>query len=96
MDALRAAGCQVELTELESSSDERASNPVITFARTLEEEIESAAQWIRATLLENPNQRIGVVIPSLGEMRDRLDAVFRRVLAPSSMDIHAVECATAV
>ncbi len=90
IDALRAAGCQVELSELGSSGDERASTPVITFARTLEEEIEGSAQWVRATLLENPNQRIGVVIPSLGDMRDRLDAVFRRVLAPSSMEIHAV------
>ncbi|HUV97288.1 MAG TPA: hypothetical protein VMV98_07440, partial [Acidobacteriaceae bacterium] len=88
-DALRAAGCQVELTELESSIGERASGSIVTFARTLEEEIESAAQWVRATLLENPNQRIGVVMPSLGEMRDLLDAVFRRVLAPSSMEIHA-------
>jgi ATP-dependent helicase/nuclease subunit B len=87
IDALRQTGCQVELIELQSTSDERASH-AITFARTLEEEIESAAQWLRATLLENPDQQIGVVMPSLGEMRDRLDAVFRRVLAPSSMNIH--------
>ncbi len=89
MDALRAAGCQLELTELESFTDERASSSIVTFARTLEDEIESAAQWVRATLLEDPNQRIGIVLPSLGEMRDRLDAVLRRVLAPSSIDIHA-------
>ncbi len=88
INALRAAECQVELTELKSFSDERGSNSAITFARNLEEEIVSAAQWARATLLENPNQRIGVVMPSLGEVRDRLDGVFRRVLAPSSMDIH--------
>jgi ATP-dependent helicase/nuclease subunit B len=89
IDGLRAAGCQVELSELESSSDAGGSTSVVTFARTLEEEIEGAAQWVRATLLENPNQRIGVVMPSLGDMRERLDAVFRRVLAPSSMNIHA-------
>ncbi|MGB8481446.1 MAG: PD-(D/E)XK nuclease family protein [Acidobacteriaceae bacterium] len=88
IDALRAAGCQVELTELASSSDEHGSSSVLTFARTLEEEIESAAQWVRATLLENPSLRIGVVIPVLAEMRDRMDATFRRVLAPSSMDVH--------
>jgi ATP-dependent helicase/nuclease subunit B len=90
IDGLRAAGCRVELTELESSGDDGALSSVVTFARTLEEEIEGAAQWVRATLLENPNQHIGVVMPSLGDMRDRLDAVFRRVLAPSSMEIHAV------
>ncbi|MGC1871043.1 MAG: PD-(D/E)XK nuclease family protein [Acidobacteriaceae bacterium] len=89
IDALREAGCHVELNELESSGDERPSSSVITFARTLEEEIGATAQWLRATLLENPNLRIGIVMPSLGEMRDRLDAVFRRVLAPSSVNIHA-------
>ncbi|HTU50910.1 MAG TPA: PD-(D/E)XK nuclease family protein [Acidobacteriaceae bacterium] len=89
IDALREAKCQVKLTDPESSGDERASSPIITFARTLEEEIEAAAQWLRATLVENPNLRIGIVMPSLGEMRDRLDAAFRRVLAPSSMEIHA-------
>ena len=88
LDALREAGCQVEAIELESPGDERVLHSVITFASTLEEEIESGAHWVRATLLENPNQRIGVVMPSLGEIRDRLDAVFRRVLAPSSMNIH--------
>lgn len=89
IDALRAAVGQVELCGPAISSDEQPSNPVITFARTLDEEIESAAQWLRESLLKNPHQRISVVTPSLGEMRDRIDAVFRRVLAPSSMNIHA-------
>lgn len=89
IEALREAGCQVDLTELASSTGESTPTSIITFAHTLEQEIEGAAQWVRATLVERPDQRIGVVMPSLGEMRDRLDAVFRRVLAPSSMDIHA-------
>lgn len=89
IEALRAAGSTVEASDLESSSDEGVSSSIVTFARTLEEEIESAAQWVRATLLDTPTQRIGVVMPSLGDMRDRIDAVFRRVLAPSSMEIHA-------
>jgi ATP-dependent helicase/nuclease subunit B len=89
IDALRERGCAVELTELELPGGERAVDPVIAYARTLEEEIASAAQWIRAALLENPRQRIGVVVPSLAETRDRIDAVFRPVLAPSSMDVHA-------
>ncbi len=88
IDALLAAGCQVERTELKFAG-EHASTAVVTYARTLEEEIESAAQWVRAMLLDHPSQRIGIVMPALGEMRDRIDGVFRRVLAPSSMDIHA-------
>jgi probable DNA repair protein len=89
IDALREQGCAIELTELELPAGERAVDPVIAYARTLDEEIVSAAQWIRARLLENPSQRIGVVVPSLKETRDRIDAAFRPVLAPSSMDVHA-------
>ena len=89
IDAIRSVGCRVESTEQDASSGEWPSHSVLTFAPTLEEEIEGAAQWVRATLLENPNQRIGIVMPSLAEMQDRLDAVFRRVLALSSMNIHA-------
>lgn len=88
MDALRAQGCQAEMVEMEPTGSEPASRPTIVYARTLDEEIASAAHWIRATLLENPSQRIGVIVPSLGEMRDWMDAAFRRVLAPSSMDVH--------
>jgi len=89
ISALRELGCQVESTELESSGDAHALASVIAFAGTLEEEIESSAQWIRATLLEDPGLRIGVVTPSLEGVRDRIDATFRRVLAPSSLNIHA-------
>lgn len=88
MDALLAAACQVERTELVPASEYKSTS-IVACAHTLEEEIETAAQWVRTALLDNPNQRIGIVMPSLGEMRDRIDAVFRRVLAPSSLDIHA-------
>ncbi|MGO8717600.1 MAG: PD-(D/E)XK nuclease family protein [Acidobacteriaceae bacterium] len=88
IDALCAQGCKVQLAEPEASAGEPKSGPVIVYARTLEEEIVTAARWIRAALLENPSQRIGVVVPALGELRDRMDAAFRRALAPSSMDVH--------
>ncbi|MHB1795475.1 MAG: PD-(D/E)XK nuclease family protein [Acidobacteriaceae bacterium] len=90
IEAVRAQGCQVEQVEMEPPTSENRPGPVIVYARTLEEEIASAAQWIRAALLENPGLRIGVVLPALGEMRDRMDAAFRRVLAPSSMDVHGL------
>ncbi|MHB1958228.1 MAG: PD-(D/E)XK nuclease family protein [Acidobacteriaceae bacterium] len=87
IEALRVQGCQVEMVEIGPPPTEIPSGPAIVYARTPEEEIAGAAQWIRATLLENPGQRIGVVLPALGEIRDRMDAAFRRVLAPSSMDV---------
>ena len=88
IEAVRVQGCQVEMVEIGPTPTEIPSDPAIVYARTPDEEIAGAAQWIRATLLENPGQRIGVVLPALGEMRDRIDAAFRRVLAPSSMDVH--------
>jgi ATP-dependent helicase/nuclease subunit B len=88
IDALRGRGCAVELIEFD-----RIAGPeipaVLVYARTEEDEIASAARCIRATLVEDPKLRIGIVLPSLAEMRDRIDVVFRRILAPSSMDIHA-------
>ena len=89
IEALRASGSDVQRVELEQTTIAANWSPAIVYANTLDEEIEGAARWIRATLLENPDQRIGVVVPAVGEVRDRIDATFRRVLAPSSMDIHA-------
>lgn len=88
IDALRSYGCDVEMVELEQATGAAFRAHAIVYTHTLEEEIEAAARWIRTTLLENPSQRIGVIAPALGEMRDRIDATFRRVLAPSSMDVH--------
>ncbi len=90
IEALRAQGCQVERVEMEPPPTESSSDPIIVYAHTLDEEIASAGQWIRAALLKNPGERIGVVVPALKEMRDRIDAAFRRVLAPSSMDVHVL------
>ena len=88
IEALRAYGCRVLQAEFEQTTSEAVRAPAIVYAHTLEEEIEAAARWIRATLFENRNQRIGVIVPALEEMRDRVDATFRRILAPSSMDVH--------
>ncbi|MHB1937735.1 MAG: PD-(D/E)XK nuclease family protein [Acidobacteriaceae bacterium] len=88
IEALRAQGCQVERVEMGPPPTESPSDPIIVYARTLDEEIASAGQWIRTALLKHPGERIGVVVPALEEMRDRTDAAFRRVLAPSSMDVH--------
>lgn len=90
IDALRAHGCEVQSVELAQAASATASSaPAIVYALAQEEEIVYAAHWIRHALLENPGQRIGVIISEQAEMRDRIDAIFRRILAPSSMDVHA-------
>ncbi|MHB8302771.1 MAG: PD-(D/E)XK nuclease family protein [Acidobacteriaceae bacterium] len=89
LDALEVRGCQVSFTELQAARAPGASQPVLVYARTLDQEIVCAVQWIRQRLLSNPAQRIGVIVPASAELRDRIDATFRAVLAPSSMDIRA-------
>ncbi len=88
IDALDAAGCSVHFVELQHA-DTAASEHAIVYAATLEEEIASAAWWVRSELLKNPMQKIGVIVPALAAMRDQIDATFRRILAPTSLDVRA-------
>lgn len=82
LKALRAGGCRVRQIELRHSDDSGTKRAIIT-ARTEIEETEAAAHWIRETLLANPAQRIGIIVPSLATRRASIDAAFRRILAPS-------------
>lgn len=88
IEALDAAGCSVHFVELQHA-DTAAPEHAIVYASTLEEEIASAAWWIRSELLKNPMQRIGVIVPALAAVRDQIDAIFRHLLAPSSLDVLA-------
>jgi ATP-dependent helicase/nuclease subunit B len=88
MTALRARNCNVHWVAL-SVGKAATSAPNIVCARTLEEEIACAAQWIRRELLSRPDQRIAVVAPSSVEVRNKIDRTFRTILAPSTMDIRA-------
>lgn len=88
MTALRARNCNIHWVAL-SVGNTATSAPNIVCARTLEEEIACAAQWIRRELLSRPDQRIAVIAPSSVEVRNRIDRTFRTILAPSTMDIRA-------
>ncbi len=88
IDALHARGCSVQAVDLGSPGAASADHAIV-YASTLEEEIACAAHWIRRELTANPAQRIGVIVPGLAEMRDWIDAIFRRILAPSSMVLPA-------
>lgn len=65
------------------------AEPVLIAADTMEEELRAAACWIRKRLQNHPRERIGVFAPSIPELRDGIDRIFRRVLAPSTLNVHA-------
>lgn len=88
LDALAAHGCSAQFVEVQPAGDVEQDRTIVC-ADTQENEIASAAHWVRCLLLENPSQRIGVIAPSIEEMRGTIDRTFRRVLAPSSIDIRA-------
>lgn len=88
IDALDAAGCRVHSVQLQPA-EPATSACTIVVARTVEEEIESAARWVRELLFKHPAERIGVVVPALEQMRGTIAATFRRILSPGSMDIRA-------
>lgn len=88
VEALKKRNCAVHTLQRKTGTIS-AADATIVCARTLEEEVECAAQWIRQQLFANPQQRIGVIIPATAEVRDHVDATFRAVLAPSSMDLLA-------
>ncbi|MGC9291987.1 MAG: PD-(D/E)XK nuclease family protein [Acidobacteriaceae bacterium] len=65
------------------------TSPMLVAATTIEEELFSAACWARRLLQQDPGQRIGILAPSVMETRDKIERIFRRVLAPSILDVNA-------
>ncbi len=87
LQALRQQGCSHAFVWLTPEMPLQVS-PVVVAAETLDEELHAAACWIRQRLLQNPRERIGVLAPSIFELRDAMDRTFRSVLAPSTLDVH--------
>ena len=85
-DDLRTQGPPV--TNVWLAPDHPPSDPpILLTTRTKQEEIYAAAFWIRQRLQQNPSARIGVIAPSISTIRPALDRIFRRVLAPASLDL---------
>ena len=88
LNQLQAKGCDAAFLSLTPESAAEKDRAVI-MAETADEEIFAAACWIRRRLNKNPNQRIGVLTPSLNDSRNLIDQIFRTVLAPSTFNLHA-------
>lgn len=76
--ALAAAGCEV------SHVAAIAEQPQATVVRCAdrEDEIRFAATWARSILERSPQAKIAIVIPSLGEIRGRVERVFLETFHP--------------
>ncbi len=58
------------------------------------EEIQAAAIWARERLAQSPEQRIGIVIPSLSRLRPQVERLFREQLQPDYWSLDAYAGAT--
>ena len=54
---------------------------------TFSEEVEASARWAKTKLAENPNQRLALVIPTLGERRQETYRIIRKILNPGAVGL---------
>jgi probable DNA repair protein len=60
------------------------STPAQTKLRDSADEFEQAAVWARSLLSDNPQARIGVIVPNLTDCRTQVDRIFRQTLHPGA------------
>ena len=83
LTVIREAGIPVE----ELSSNAQAASGQLFGANSEQAELEVCAQWIRKQLADEPEARVGVIVPGLADLRSRIDRTFRQILAPELADI---------
>lgn len=82
LDVLRGAGCDV----VEPMPGLRRRGRAVRVSATdAKREIALAARWARARLEEKPAARIGIIVPALGQLRERLTAIFEDVFYPDAV-----------
>lgn len=79
--ALRAAGCDVDWTELRG----RQGQARRLRAGDAADETRLAAAWVRRLLLDNPGARVGIVVPDLAARRSSLSHCLGKTLDPASL-----------
>jgi len=65
-----------------ATGKEQTCAPEVTAFEDLEAECRAAARWVRAQLADNPSYRVGIVVPDLGGVRDRLEYELEHALHP--------------
>ncbi|MGH8503191.1 MAG: PD-(D/E)XK nuclease family protein [Gammaproteobacteria bacterium] len=80
LQTLRDRGCEVQVV---TPSAHETGHALRVAALDTEQEIRLAARWARARLQEN--SRIGVVVPELGQLRERVARIFEDTLNPQAV-----------
>ncbi|HEV2463206.1 MAG TPA: PD-(D/E)XK nuclease family protein [Acidobacteriaceae bacterium] len=83
LHAIKAHGVRIQFVEPELAP---ARTDYIR-ALDLQQEIMACARWTRGLIEQNPQARIGVLVPDLRPVRAEMERIFRRVLMPESNDI---------
>lgn len=83
LHAMEAHGVRIRLVEPELAP----ANTDYIRAIGLHEEVSACARWARGLIEQNPEARIGILVPDLGPVRAELERIFRRILMPESSDI---------
>ena len=85
LDVLNSRDCPTYFLEFE----DQESNPGVLAAADRQQEIEYAACWARTHLRNSPDQRLGIIVPDLSQVREEmehtLDAALPPDLAPSPL-----------
>jgi ATP-dependent helicase/nuclease subunit B len=85
VNTLRATGVQVEELGLGDTAERR----LLVEADDIQDELRTAARWVRQFLEDNSGATVGLIVASLEKERAEIDRVFREVLAPELEDIGA-------
>jgi probable DNA repair protein len=85
--ALEERGVSVRTAEMGCAEQDRE----FIRAAGLREEITACAWRVREWMEQNPEARIGIVVPDMNAVRAEMERVFRRVLMPQADDIFSAQ-----
>lgn len=81
-DVLHRVGVRIETVALTSTQGAGSPGPRVISLADTDAEIMAAARWARQCMMRDPQMRIGIVIPELTALRDRVEAMFDDFLLP--------------
>jgi probable DNA repair protein len=82
LEVMWGLGSEVTVVKSPQCSNGRAVQVALP---DVPQEIALAARWARARLEDNKQARIGIVVPELGQVRERIDCVFEDVFHPAAV-----------